>query len=155
MAWNFKFPGGDLKFDIATSNKFRYLVNKVHQESDIDKVIKKFTNAIIKSKFQSSGKRFFIFVKVTQVNDSLIWRQWARDIDKLHRMFAEEREMNQMYMTRAAILRGQADRQLAALEKEGTEEIIEDSWTRSWTRYSAITETTWPRCPWWTVRWRK
>ena len=124
--WNYAKPGGDIKFDIATSNKFNFLVNKVYHESDINKVMKAFRTAITKSKFQSYGKVTCTERRIKVINDRLIWKQRVKDLNKLEEMFAKEKEANRVYKTRAAVIKGQRDRQTVAIEIEGSTEMVED-----------------------------
>ena len=126
VVWNYRAPGGDLKFDIATSNKFNFLHNKIVRESDINIVIKAFQQALTKSKFQSYGKRSYTDQKVKVINDELLWAQRLKDIDRLQKQFESEKEPVQIYKTRAAIIRGQTDNQTVAVEDEVTGELIED-----------------------------
>ena len=124
--WNYRKPGGDIKYDLATSNKFDYLVNKVVFEKSIDKVLKAFKCAVTKSKFQSYGKITCTESKVKVINDKLVWRQRLKDLDRLDAMFAQEKEVNKVYKIRAAVIKGQRDRQTVAVEVDGSDEVIED-----------------------------
>ena len=126
VVWNYRAPGGDLKFYIATANKVNFLLNKVVKEKDINVVINAFQKSLIKSKFQSYGKRSYTDSKVTVINDDMLWAKRLKDIDRLQKMFEADKESTQIYRTRSAILRGQTDNQMVAVEDEDTGGVIED-----------------------------
>ena len=124
--WNYKKKMGNIRFDLFTNNACNYLLNKIESESDINAVQKAFESTITKGLFQSYGRRTLTDKKVTRVNDQLVWRQRLSDIDKLHKEFLQEKETNRIYKTKKAVLKGQKDRQNVAVEKEGSDEVLED-----------------------------
>ena len=124
--WYYKKMLGDVKYDLFTSNACRLLVQKVEEEEDINKVHAAFMKVIKKAKFVSYGKRSVTASKIKRIDDDLVWRQRIADLDKLQKMFQDEKETNQIYKTRKSVLRGQQENQNVVIEVEDSEEVLED-----------------------------
>ena len=124
--WNFKKMLGDTKYDIFTSNACDFLIKKIENEPNIDDVHYAFVKVFRKAKHLSYGKRTVTASKIKRINDDLVWRSRLADLDKLQKMFQDDKEINQVYKTRKSILAGQRDKQNVVIEVEETEEVLED-----------------------------
>ena len=117
---------GNTNYDLFTSNACGFLIKKIKEEEDINQVHKAFLKVMEKGKFFSYGKRTITASKMKQIDDNLVWRQRLADLDKLQKMYQEEKETNQIYKTRKSILKGQSKNQNIAVKVDGTEKVLED-----------------------------
>ena len=124
--WNYGKMLGDVNYTLFTSNACEFLIDKVENEEDIEQVHKAFCKVMKKGKFVSYGKRTITASKLKRIDDNLVWRQRVADLDKLQRMFQDEKETNRIYKTRKSILKGQSANQNVAVEVEDSEEVLED-----------------------------
>ena len=123
VSWNYDKPNGNRKYEEFTNNKADELEEFIRNTDDVEVIYEEILNIIEQGKKFAYGKITQTKSQIKRKNDSLIWKQRTKDVEKAILGLGKKKVNDRIWEMRNVTSDKYSDKQFVGVIKPGSKEM--------------------------------